>query len=307
MKFTKILHEFQDVFAWSYEDLHGFDLALIQHAIPIKEGVKSVRKKQRPINPTLEATIRKELEKLLKANIIFPVKYSEWVSNLVPTRKTTGQIRLCVHFCTLNRASIKDHLTLPNIEMILPQVAGSQMMSLLDGFSGYNQIKVKRTDRYKTTFTTRWGTFSYERMPFGLSNAGATFQRAMQIDFNDMISKIIQVYLDDLTVYSKNRLDHFRHLIKVLMSCRKFGVSLNPSKSIFGVTKGKLLGHIFSDSRISIDPKRITVILNLPAPISKKEVQAFMGIINFVRRFVLDFAVMVKPIHNLLKQDRSFS
>jgi hypothetical protein len=136
---------------------------------------------------------------------------------------------------------------------------------------------------------------------------GATFQRAMQIDFDDLIGKIIQVYLDDLTVYSKNRLDHFGHLRKVLMRCKKFSISLNPSKSIFGITKGKILGHIFSDSGISIDPERIVAILNLPTPASKKEVQAFMGIINFVRRFVPDFALMVKPIHNLLKQDRSFS
>jgi hypothetical protein len=117
----------------------------------------------------------------------------------------------------LNRDSIKDHFPLPNTELILQQVAGSPMMSLLDDFSGYTQIKVKRADKYKTTFITRWGTFSYERMHFGLSNAGATFQRAMQIDFDDLINKIIQIYLDDLTVYSKNRSDHFGHLKRVLM------------------------------------------------------------------------------------------
>jgi hypothetical protein len=122
------------------------------------------------------------------------------------------------------------------MEMILQQVAGSQMMSLLDGFSGYNYIKVKMNDKYKTTFTMRWGTFSYECMLFGLSNVGATFQRAMQISLGDMISNIIQIYLDDLTVYSKNRLDHFGHLRKVLMRCKKFDISLNPSKSIFSVT-----------------------------------------------------------------------
>jgi hypothetical protein len=132
------------------------------------------------------------------------------------------------------------------MEMILQRVVGSQMMSLLDSFSGYNQIKVKTIDMYKTTFTTRWGTFGYECMPFGLSNAGATFQRAMQIAFDDLIGNVIQVYLDDFTVYSKNQLDHFGHLRKVLMCCRKFGISLNPSKSIFDVTKGKLLGHIIS-------------------------------------------------------------
>jgi hypothetical protein len=154
LKFTKLLREFQDVFSWSYEDLRGFDPALIQHIIPIKEDIKSVRQKQILINPTLEENIRKELEKLLKARIIFPIKYSEWVSNLVLVRKTTGHILLCVDFRELNRVSIKDHFPLPNMEMILQQVEGSQMMSLLDGFSGYNQIKVKRTDKYKTTFIT---------------------------------------------------------------------------------------------------------------------------------------------------------
>jgi hypothetical protein len=181
------------------------------------------------------------------------------------------------------------------------------MMSLLDGFSSYNQIKIKRTDKYKTIFITRWGTFAYEHMPFGLSNAGATFQRAMQIAFDDLIGKIIQIYLDDLTVHSKNQSDDFGHLKRVLMQCGKFDISLNPSKSIFGITKGKLLVYIVSDLGISIDPERIVAILNLPAPTSKKEVQAFMGVINFVRRFVPDFSVMVKPIHNLLKQDHSFS
>jgi hypothetical protein len=102
MKFSKLLGEFQDVFSWSYEDLCGFDLALIQHAIPIKEGIKPARQKQRPINSSLEATIRKELEKLLKAEIIFPVKYSEWVSNLVPVREAIGHIRLCIDFHALN-------------------------------------------------------------------------------------------------------------------------------------------------------------------------------------------------------------
>jgi hypothetical protein len=135
------------------------------------------------------------------------------------------------------------------------------MMFLIDGLSGYNHVKVKRSDRYKTTFTTRWGTFSYEHMPFGLSNECDTLERAMKIHFDDIISNIIQLYLDVLNVYSKNRLEHFGHLIKVLMRCKKFDISLNPSKYIFGVTKGKILGHIVSDSGIIIDPERIASIL----------------------------------------------
>jgi hypothetical protein len=92
MKFTNLLHEFQNLFSWSYEDIRGFDPSLIKHVIPIKKGIKPIRKKKRPINLTLEATIRKELETLLKDGIIFSVKYSEWVSNLVPVRKTTSHI-----------------------------------------------------------------------------------------------------------------------------------------------------------------------------------------------------------------------
>jgi hypothetical protein len=135
IKFAKILGKFQDVFSWSYEDLHGFDPTPIQHSIPIKEGIKPVRQKQIPINPALEATIRKELEKLLKARIIFPVKYYEWVSNLVPIQKFIDHIRLCIDFRALNQAIIKYHFPVPNMEMILQQVAGAQMMPLLDGFS----------------------------------------------------------------------------------------------------------------------------------------------------------------------------
>jgi hypothetical protein len=129
----------------------------------------------------------------------------------------------------------------------------------------------------------------------------------MHISFDDLIGKIIQVYLDDLIVYSRNQQDHFDHLKKKFLRCRKFGISLNPVKSIFGMTQGKLLGYIVSDSRISIDPKRVIAIQNIQSPTSKKEIQSFMGKINFVRKFIPEFARMVKPTHNMLKQDRSFS
>jgi hypothetical protein len=218
----------------------------------------------------------------LKVGIIFPIKYSEWVSNLVHIRKSTVQIRLCIDFHALNRVNIKENFPLPNMEMILQQVVGSQMMSLLDSFSGYNKIKVKRSYKYKTSFITCWSKFSYECMPFGLSNAGGTFQRDMKIYFDNLIGKIIQIYLDDLIIYSKTRSDDFVHLNRVLMRCRKFSIFLNPSKSIFYVTEGNILGHIVSDLGISIDPERIVAILNLPAPTSKNEVQDFMGVIKFV-------------------------
>jgi hypothetical protein len=174
------------------------------------------------------------------------------------------------------------------MELILQQVVRSQMMSLLDGFSGYNQIQFKRVDKYKTTFTTHWGTFTYERMSFGLINAGATFQRDMQISFDDLIGKIIQIYLDDLTVYSRNRQDHFDHLKQVFLRCRKFRMSLNPTKSIFGVTAGNILEHIVSESGINIDLERVIAIQNLQAPYSKNKSN-----LSWVRLILLEDSFLI--------------
>jgi hypothetical protein len=140
------------------------------------------------------------------------------------------------------------------MEHLLQRVTGAGMMSMLDGFSGYNQVLLKREDQLKTTFTTPWGTFMYLRMPFGLMNVGATFQRAMDFSFRDLIQKIIEIYQDDLTVVSKERRDHISHLRIVFERCRKYGISLNPKKFVFGIDKGKLLGHIASEGGISIDP-----------------------------------------------------
>jgi ribonuclease HI len=203
IRFSKPLGEFQDVFAWYYEDLRGFDPGLIPHVVPIKEGIKPGRQKQRPVNPTLEATIRRELENFLKAGITFPVKYLEWVSKLVPILKVTDHISLCINFRTFNQAIMKNPFPPHNMEMCLQQVVRSHMRPLLDSFFGYNQIEVKRADAYKTTLITHWGTLTYEHMPSVLSVTSTTVKVSMQITFNDLMSKIIHVYLDDLIIYSK--------------------------------------------------------------------------------------------------------
>ena len=134
------------------------------------------------------------------AGIIVPLRYSQWVSNLVPVRKKTGEIRLCIDFRNLNKGSLKDNYPLPKMDHILQKVVGSQRISSLDGFSGYNQVLVFPSDQLKTDFTTPWGTFMYVKIPFGLMNAGATFQREMDIAFLEDIGYFIVIYLDDTTV-----------------------------------------------------------------------------------------------------------
>ena len=159
-----------------------------------------------------------------------------------------------MYFRNLNRASDKDNYPVPPMEPILQMVSGSELFSLLDGFSSYNQVLVAEEDRLKTTFRTKWGNFSYRRMPFGLINARATFQRDMDIAFHGLIGHTVVVYLDDVTIFSKKREEHAFHLKQFFERCRKYGISLNPKKCVFAVIEGKLLGHVVSKKGISIDP-----------------------------------------------------
>ena len=149
---------------------------------------------------------------------------------MVPVRKKNGDIRICIDFRNLNKACQKDNFPLPPMEKILQAVAGSELMSFLDGFSGYNQVLVHLDDQLKTTFRTKWGTYAYQKMPFGLINAGATFQRAMDIAFKGLVNKSVVIYLDDITVYSKKRSNHLRDLKQIFQGCQRYGISLNPKK-----------------------------------------------------------------------------
>jgi hypothetical protein len=156
------------------------------------------------------------------------------------------------------------------MEHILQKVTGATRMSKVDGFSGYNQVSIFPEDREKTTFTTPWGTFMYAKMPFGLMNAGETFQRTMDIAFIGEKYKFDVIYLDEITVYSQSDKEDCDHLRKVFLKCRKFGLSLNPKKPLFSMKEGKLLGHIVLAEGVRIDSRRVEAIKTFSLPRSKK-------------------------------------
>eukprot|EP00253_Pinus_taeda_P028204 PITA_28204 len=218
-------------------------------------------------------------------------------------RKKTGEITLCIDFKNMNKVSLKDNYPLPKMDHILQRVVEASRMSLLDGYFGYNHILVHEDDRDKTTFTTLWETFHYSKMPFGLKNVGATFQRAMGIAFENEKDVFLVVYLDDLIVFSNSNEDHLYHLKIVFHRCRKYGIFLNPKKSLFAMDEGKLLGHIISKEGIHIDPARVEAIQKIDFPRSKKEIQAFNGKMNFLHRFVPNLAEHLREITNMLKKD----
>jgi hypothetical protein len=280
-KYIELFKEFVDVFAWSYEYLKSYDTGIIQHIIPIKEDQNPFKQKLRRINPMLMPLIEKEIKKMYDAKIIVPLRFSKWVFNLFPNRKKSGEIIMFIDFINLNKSSQKENYPLPKMDHILQKVVGSSRISLLDGFFDYNQVLVHPNDQEKTTFTTTWDTFMFMKMPFGLMNGGATFQREMYIDFVYGLGILIVIYPDDINVFSKIGEEHLLHLRRVFEKCRRFEISLNPKKTLFGLEEGKLLGHIISKDGIKIDPNRIEAIQKIDHPRNIKELQSFIGKINF--------------------------
>ena len=189
------------------------------------------------------------------------------------------------------------------MDQILQRVVRASRISLLDGYSGYNQILVHEDDRDKTTFTTPWGTFHYAKMPFGLKIVGATFQRAMDMAFTNEKDVFLVVYLDDLTFFSNSDEEHMYHLKTIFQKCRKYGVSLNPKKILFAMDEGKLLGHIISKDGIRIDPACVQAIQQIDLPQNKKEIQSFKSKMNFLCHFVHNLAEHLREMTNMLKKD----
>jgi hypothetical protein len=194
---------------------------------------------------------------------------------------------------------------MPFIDQIIDDCTGHEALSFMDGFSGYNQIQIHPADQYKTTFTTPWGTFAYRVMPFSLKNVGATFQRAMTYIFHDL-AHIILTYLDDLTARSKKRTQHLDDLRIIFQWCHQYNICLNPIKCVFYVTAGSLLNFIVSQSGITVDPLKVQAITENPPPQNLCQLQSLQVKDNFLRRFVLDYAICAHGFLHLLRHDIPF-
>jgi hypothetical protein len=216
--------------------------------------------------------------------------------------KKDEKIGVCVDFRDLNKASPKDDFPLRHIDVLVDNAARSSTYSFMDGFSGYNQIKMAEEEKEKTTFVTPWGTFCYKVMPFGLKNAGATYQRAMVTLFHDMIHKEIEVYVDDMIAKSKNEEDHVQVLRKLFDRLRKYQLKLNPAKCSFGVKFGKLLGFVISNKGIEVDPDKVKAIQAMTVPKTEKEVRGFLGRLNYIARFISQLITTCEPIFRLLRK-----
>ncbi|XP_050229333.1 uncharacterized protein LOC126678479 [Mercurialis annua] len=279
---------------------------------------------QRRLNPNMKEVVRAEVIKLLDAGIIYPISDSAWVSpvqvvpkkggttvvkndnnELIPTRMVTGW-RVCIDYRKLNATTCKDHFPLPFIDQMLERLAGHQFYCFLDGYSGYYQVPIDPEHQEYTTFTCPYGTFAYRRMPFGLCNAPGTFQRCMMAIFSDMVEKIIEVFMDDFSVFGSSFDVCLSNLDRVLERCEETNLVLNWEKCHFMVQNGIVLGHKISAAGIEVDQAKVEVIEKLPPPNSVKAVRSFLGHAGFYRRFIKDFSKIAKPLCDLLIKDVTF-
>ena len=192
----------------------------------------------------MQRIIQDEVNKLLAVGFIKEVECPDWLENLVVFPKKGGKWRVYVDYTNLNDACLKNNFSLPRIDQIVDSTAGHGMLFFLDAFFGYHQIPMHPPDEEKTVFITPHRLYCYKVMPFGLKNAGATYQRLMAKIFKPLIKHMVEVYIDDIMVKSKTRGEHGQHLEEVFHLLKKYGMKLNPSKCAFGVSAGKFLGFM---------------------------------------------------------------
>jgi hypothetical protein len=197
-------------------------------------------------------------------------------NELIPQRAVTGW-RMCIGYGKVNKATKKDHFPLPFIDEMLERMANYSFFCYLDGYSGYHQIPIHLDDQSKTTFTCPYGTFAYRRMSFGLCNAPASFQRCMMAIFSNLIEKVMEVFMDDFSIYGKIFEDCLANLDKVLKWCQMADLVLTQEKCHFMVREGIAIGHKISEKGIEVDKAKIEVIEQLLPPTNVKGILSFLG------------------------------
>lgn len=272
------------------------------HAIDLEPG------KEPPYGPIYSLSekeltvLREELETLRAAGKIRPSK-SPAGAPILFVPKSNGGYRMCVDYRGLNAVTIKNRYPLPLADQLREQVSGAKIFSKIDLKNGFNLIRIKPGDEWKTAFRTRYGHFEYLVMPFGLANAPASFQAMMNEVLRGLIDQGVVVYVDDILIYSKTEEEHERLVKAVLQRLHEAGLAANLEKSCFHQEEVEFLGHLVSSKGTTMMEDKVSTVLAWKAPKSIKGVQEFMGFANYYRRFIENFSKIAKPITDATKGD----
>jgi hypothetical protein len=266
----RFLFNNKDVFAWTANDLCGVNRDVIEHSLNVDPSFRPRKQRLQKMSEDKAEGARNEVKRLLSAGVIREVTYPEWLANTVMVKKANGKWRMCIDFIDLNKACPKDEFPLPRIDSLIDAATSLELMSLLDCYSGYHQIWMKKDDEPKTSFITPSGTYCYLRMPEGLKNAGGSFSRMTSKVLHSQISRNVLTYVDDIIVKSTKQENHVADLQETFANFRQAGLKLNLEKCVFGVKKGKFLCCLVSTKGIEANPSKIEAILRMEPPNSKK-------------------------------------
>ena len=293
----ELIRKHEQIFSKSDSDIGHYEG--VTHKINLDNEIP-FKQRYRRIPPSMVDEVRAHLEKLLEAEIIRP-SHSPFASNVVLVRKSTGQLRLCVDYRMLNKRTIKDSYALPRIEEILDSLAGSKYFSVIDMKSGYHQIELEEDHKQRTAFTVGpLGFFEWNRLPFGLSNAPATYQRLMENCLGDLNMKICIIYLDDLIIFSNTFEEHLERLEIVFNRLKECNLKLASKKCYLLQREVKYVGFIVSEDGISTDPSKVDKVKNWPTPTCAEEVRQFVAFSGYYRRFIKDFSKVVRPLNDVM-------
>lgn len=258
-----------------------------------------------PYPVQLKDEVEKQIQDLLKQGIIRPSRspYNSpiWIVPKKADASGEKKYRMVIDYRKLNEQTLPDKYPIPEINDVLPQLGQNQFFSVLDLKSGFHQIPLREADRQKTAFSVNNGKYEFTRLPFGLRNAPSIFQRTLDDILRKWIGKICFVYMDDIIIFSKNEEDHYKNIDAIFRTLRLSNMKVQLDKCEFLKKEVEFLGFIISDKGIKTNPKKVEAILNFPTPKTLKDLRSFLGLSNYYRRFIRDYAKIAKPLTTLLR------
>jgi len=291
-----------DMFAWTPTDMPGVNPDVITHRLSIFKEARPISQKKRDLGDEKRLAAKEEVEKLLSVGFIREARYATWLANVVMVTKLNDNWRMCIDYRNINSACPKDTYPLPNIDRLVDGAADHKIMSFLDAYFGYNQIRMHPRNKEKTTFMTTDANYYYEVMSFGLKNAGVTYQRLMDKIFKGLISRAVEVYVDDIDSFEQ----HLKDLDEVFKVLRGVNMKLNPEKCTFGVEGGEFLGFMLTHRGIEANPDKCQAILDMRSLNSIKEVQQLLGCLTALYKFIPCLAERMRLMVQLLRKDTKF-